>query len=114
MSPSEIGYALSGAALFSVAMQALLFTTIERLFGFTWCYRAGLLAFSLAFFLTPFVGLQGGRVVLWIELVGVLVLKTVANVLGLTCAMLLVYPFVCLRLRDRLLIVLLRKIPWAH
>lgn len=93
MSPGEIGYALGGAALASIAMQAVLFTTIERAFGFTWCYRAGLLVFSAAFFMTPFVGLKGGRVGLWIQIVGVLILKTLANVLGLTCAMLLVIDF---------------------
>ena len=92
MSPEEIGYALGGAALASIAVQAVLFTTIERVFGFTWCYRAGLLTFSIAFFLTPFVGLKTGEVYLWLELVGVLILKTLANVLGLTCAMLLVNP----------------------
>jgi len=86
----EIGYALSGAALASIGMRALLFTSLERSFGFTWCYCGGLAAFSVAFFLTPFVGLVGGKVGLWIQLVAVLVLKTLANVLGLTCAMLLV------------------------
>jgi hypothetical protein len=92
LAPDEIGYALSGASLASIAVQALLFTWLERLFGFTWCYRAGLAAFSVAFFLTPFVGVTGGRVGLWVQLVGVLILKTLANVLGLTCAMLLVRP----------------------
>jgi hypothetical protein len=91
--PSQIGYALGGAALASIAMQALLFTTIERVFGFTWCYKVGLIVFSIAFFLTPFVGGHGGQVLLWIELVGVLIVKTLANVLGLTCAMLLVRLF---------------------
>lgn len=90
MSPGEIGYALGGAALASIAMQALLFTTIERIFGFTWCYRLGLFVFSIAFFLTPLIGLWGGRVGMWIQIVLVLILKTLANVLGLTCAMLLV------------------------
>lgn len=90
MSPEEIGYALGGAALASITIQAVLFTTIEQAFGFTWCFRAGLLAFSIAFFLTPFVGLKAGEVYLWPELVGVLILKTLADVLGLTCAMLLV------------------------
>jgi hypothetical protein len=92
LAPEEIGYALSGAALASIAMQAALFTWVERLFGFTWCYRAGLVAFSVAFFLTPFVGLGWGMAVMWVELVGVLILKTLATVLGLTCAMLLVIP----------------------
>jgi len=90
MSPGEIGYALGGAALASIAMQTLLFTTIERIFGFTWCYRLGLFIFSIAFFLTPLIGLCGGRVGMWIQIVLVLILKTLANVLGLTCAMLLV------------------------
>lgn len=90
MLPDEIGYALGGAALASIAMQAVLFPSIERAFGFTWCYSVGLLAFSIAFFLTPFVGVKGGQMELWFELVGVLILKTLANVLGLTCAMLLV------------------------
>ena len=88
--PDEIGYALSGAALASIGMQALLFTSLERSFGFTWCYCGGLAVFSVAFFLTPFVGVVGGKLGLWIQLVAVLVLKTLANVLGLTCAMLLV------------------------
>jgi hypothetical protein len=92
MTPEQIGYALGGAALASITVQAVLFTTIERAFGFTWCYRAGLLTFSIAFFLTPFVGLRGGQIYLWLELVGVLIIKTLANVLGLTCAMLLVNP----------------------
>jgi hypothetical protein len=91
MEPNEIGYALSGAALASIVMQALLFTTIERIFGFTWCYRLGLFVFTIAFFLTPLIGLWGGHVGMWIQIVIVLVLKTLANVLGLTCAMLLVY-----------------------
>jgi hypothetical protein len=90
MFPEEIGYALGGAALASIAMQAVLFTSIERAFGFTWCYRAALIGFSTAFFLTPFVGLTGGRVALWFQIVGVLIVKTLASVLGLTCAMLLV------------------------
>jgi hypothetical protein len=90
MDPSEIGYALGGAALTSIAMQATLFTTIERQFGLTWCYKLGLLVFSIAFFLTPFVGVHSGKFALWVELVGVLIVKTLANVLGLTCAMLLV------------------------
>ena len=110
MTPKEIGYALGGAALASIAVQAVLFTTIERAFGFLSCYRAGLLTFSIAFFLTPFVGLKGGHVYLWLELVGVLMIKTLANVLGLTCAMLLVNPLplsltnkrspIALRLRE--------------
>jgi hypothetical protein len=87
MSPEQIGYALGGAALASITIQALLFTTIERAFGFTWCYRVGLLTFSIAFFVTPFVGSNSSKGYLWLELVGVLILKTLATVLGLTCVM---------------------------
>lgn len=90
MNPEEIGYALGGAALASIAIQLMLFTTIERVFGFTWCYRFSLIAFSIAFFFTPFVGLKGGRVDLWFQIVAVLIVKSLASVLGLTCAMLLV------------------------
>jgi len=94
MSPSEIGYALGGAALASIATQAVLFTTLERIFGFTRCYRLGLFVFTIAFFLTPLIGLWGGHIGMWIQIVIVLILKTLANVLGLTCAMLLVlYPW---------------------
>ena len=90
LSPDEIGYALSGAALASIGMQALLFTWLEQWFGFTWCYRGGLAAFSVAFFLTPFVGFVGEKVGLRIQIVAVLIWKTLPIVLGLTCAMLLV------------------------
>jgi len=79
MPPDEIGYALGGAALASIVMQAVLFITIEQTLGFTWCYRAGLFAFSIAFFLTPLAGLRGGQIGLWLQLIGVLILKTLAS-----------------------------------
>jgi hypothetical protein len=113
MTPEEIGYALGGAALASIAMQAILFTSIERTFGFTSCYRAGLLAFSTAFFLTPFVGLRGGQLGLWFQLVGVLILKTLANVLGLTCAMLLVPILFPIRADFRSPIVHRQRTHWG-
>jgi len=114
MFPEEIGYALGGAALASIAMQAVLFTSIERAFGFTWCYRTALIGFSTAFFLTPFVGLTGGRVGLWFQIVGVLIVKTLASVLGLTCAMLLVPLTLALGSKIRSRIVRPQKVHWAR
>jgi hypothetical protein len=91
--PKESGYVWSGTALVSIAFQGLAFAKLAQLFGYARCYRMGLLLLSFSWIYTPFIGLTGGRVALWIELALGLTLRKVADITVFTCSLLLVCPF---------------------
>jgi hypothetical protein len=91
LSAKEIGYVFSSTSLVGVIIQSLSFTTVERKFGFTACYRASLLFFSFACFYTPFIGVGDGPIGMWTQLVGGLSLGPYANLLASTCSLLLVF-----------------------
>lgn len=92
-SPRDIGLSLAFVGAITIAFQLLLFGPLQQRIGNQWGYRLGLLGFAVAFWAMPFVGYSdspGGRFWLWVELGGVLFVKTVSTVVGLTCAMLLI------------------------
>lgn len=90
MSPDQLGYAFAAAIIACMVFQASCFKPIEGGFGYIWCYRSSFAISCVAFFLTPLIGLIKERVVLWIGLVSMLVLKIVTEFFGPTCALLLV------------------------
>ncbi|KAG9621631.1 MFS general substrate transporter, partial [Aureobasidium melanogenum] len=101
LSPEEIGLSLGFAGLVTIVFQVGIFGKLREKVGNKMTYRVGLLGFVIAFLLMPWVGYrdgkdgsghdtQAGKVWLWIELGGVLIIKTVAAVGGLTSALLLI------------------------
>jgi hypothetical protein len=99
LNPEEIGLSLAFAGLVMILFQVTLFSTIKEKMGNKASYRASLLLLALSMFMMPFLGhrdakpplgVWNGKVWLWIELGFVLLIKTVASVIGLTSAMLLV------------------------
>jgi len=92
LSPKNIGYAVSGCALASMIIHSCCFSTAARKFGIVQCYRASLLAFSISFFYSPFFGLYGGRLALWIQLAVGLTFRLLPNLVATTCSLLLVRP----------------------
>lgn len=92
LSPKEIGLLLSLSGTAGIAFQAFLFTPIDRRVGNVWCYRIAFLGFVIALFAMPLAGVNPSspRALLWAQLGGALLIKSVAAVTGLTCAMLLV------------------------
>ena len=100
LSPEEIGLSLAFAGVVTILFQIGIFGKLRDKMGNKSSYRVGLAGFVLAFVLIPWVGykdskhgengLSSGKVLLWIELGFVLLVKTVASVGGLTSALLLV------------------------
>jgi hypothetical protein len=99
LSPEEIGLSLSFAGMVTIVFQVLIFGKLKEKMGNKATYRAGLLGFSLAMMMMPWVGYRDGKglfgwgsghVWLWVELGFVLLIKTVSAVGGLTSALLLV------------------------
>lgn len=99
LSPKEIGLSLGFAGLITIVFQVGIFGKVRERIGNKVTYRASLALFVVAFLLMPWVGykdspqyegLSQGKVWLWVELGIVLVVKTVAAVMGLTSALLLV------------------------
>ncbi|KAI5851336.1 major facilitator superfamily domain-containing protein [Morchella snyderi] len=93
--PKEIGLSLAFVGTISIVFQLLLFGPIQERLGNHWGYRLGLFGFTIAFWAMPFVGYYddcdpSSKFWLWAELGGVLFLKTLSTVIGLTCAMLLI------------------------
>jgi len=91
MDPEQLGYAFGGSILASIAIVALCFQNVERTFGPTSCYRSSLLVFCALWFITPFIG--SSHLSLWIEMVVMLILRSVTSFSGITCALLLVSCF---------------------
>ena len=98
LSPEEIGLSLAFAAVITIVFQVGVFGKLRDRLGNKTSFRVGLGGFFVAFLLTPWVGYKDttngvfsqGKVVLWIELGIVLIVKTVATVGGLTSALLLI------------------------
>ncbi|CUS12889.1 unnamed protein product [Tuber aestivum] len=96
LSPKELGLSLSFVGIVTVIFQPLLFGRLQSRFGNLWGYRSALAGLAVAFWAMPFVGYtdpaneRGAKMWLWVELYSVLLLKAVAAVVGLTCAMLLI------------------------
>jgi len=90
LTTNEIAYAFSATSVASILIQSLCFTTVERRFGFTQCYRASLLLSGFCCFYTPFIRLASGPVSLWVLLIGGVSLGFLANLLASTCSLLLV------------------------
>ena len=98
LSPEEIGFSLAFAGVVTIIFQIGLFGKLREKMGNKITYRMGLAGFVLAFFMMPFVGykessegvVSSGKAWLWAELGFVLLVKTVASVVGLTSALLLV------------------------
>lgn len=93
--PKEIGLSLAFVGTVSIVFQLLLFGPMQERLGNHWGYRLGLFGFTIAFWAMPFVGYYddhdpSSKFWLWAELGGVLFLKTLSTVIGLTCAMLLI------------------------
>ena len=100
LSTEEIGFSLAFAGLIAIVFQVGLFNSLHERLGNRVTYRVSLALFAITFFVTPFVGYKdaaGGtgtasnaKVLLWVELGIVLLVKTVASVGGLTSVLLLV------------------------
>lgn len=101
LSPEEIGTSLAFAGLITIIFQVGIFGKVKEKIGNKVTYRAGLAGFVVAFLLMPWVGYKDhgngsgqetgtGKIWLWVELGGVLIIKTVASVGGLTSALLLI------------------------
>lgn len=90
MSSAELSYAFSISLVAGMRIQASTFATIEVSFGYTFCYRASLLAIGASCILTPAAGLAENQVLFWIGIVGMLTLKFVSDFYGATSALLLV------------------------
>lgn len=93
--PKEIGLSLAFVGAITILFQIFFFNSLKSRIGDHWGYRFGLLGFTIAFWAMPFVGYYdrsdpSSKYWLWVELGGVLFLKTVSTVVGLTCAMLLI------------------------
>jgi len=103
LSPEEIGVSLAFAGAFTIVFQIGIFGRLREKVGNKATYRAGLGLFIVAFILMPFVGYENGshgghpgpatkagKIWLWIELGGILIIKTIATVGTLTSALLLI------------------------
>ena len=104
LGPEEIGLSLAFAGVITILFQVGLFGKLREKIGNKITYRTSLAGFVVAFLLMPFVGYkngdtlhpgggratQRGKIMLWIELGVVLIIKTVAAVGGLTSALLLI------------------------
>jgi MFS family permease len=99
LSPEEIGLSLSFAGMVTIVFQVGIFGKLKEKMGNKRTYRAGLFLFFLSMMMMPWVGHRSsnpqmgfvsGKVLLWMELGFVLLVKTVAAVGGLTSALLLV------------------------
>ncbi|KAH9828114.1 putative membrane protein [Teratosphaeria destructans] len=105
LSPEEIGLSLAFAGVITILFQVGIFGKLREKIGNKVAYRVGLAGFVVAFLLMPWIGykdgtqLRGpgtgqettkGKILLWIELGVVLIIKTVASVVGLTSALLLI------------------------
>jgi MFS family permease len=101
LDPEEIGISLAFAGVVTILFQIGIFGTLREKIGNKITYRVGLAGFVVAFLLMPWVGYKDGangkhaattmgQVWLWIELGGVLIIKTIAAVGGLTSALLLI------------------------
>lgn len=101
LNPEEIGISLAFAGAVTILFQVGVFGTLREKIGNKITYRTGLAGFVVAFLLMPWVGYKDGatgqgestkmgQVWLWAELGGVLIIKTIAAVGGLTSALLLI------------------------
>jgi MFS family permease len=103
LNPEEIGLSLAFAGVITILFQVGVFGRLREKIGNRVAYRMGLAGFVVAFLLMPWVGYKDGtfcgtgsgvttkgKVLLWIELGVVLIIKTVAAVVGLTSALLLI------------------------
>lgn len=101
LDPEEIGVSLAFAGVVTILFQIGIFGALRERIGNKITYRVGLAGFVVAFLLMPWVGYKDGadgshsatkmgQVWLWIELGGVLIIKTIAAVGGLTSALLLI------------------------
>lgn len=103
LSTEEIGVSLAFAGAVTILFQIGIYGKLREKMGNKSTYRVSLAAFVIAFLLMPWVGYKDGRntgasfghgkVVMWMELGFVLIVKTVAAVGGLTSALLLVRIF---------------------
>jgi hypothetical protein len=90
MSSNQLGYAFATSIVACMTFQTLFFRCIERILGYTLCYRLSILISSFAFFIAPLLSLIRSRVLLWIGLVCMMTLKIVTEFFGPTSALLLV------------------------
>ncbi|KAF8472586.1 major facilitator superfamily domain-containing protein [Kalaharituber pfeilii] len=99
LSPHEIGITLSFAGLAAILIQicANIGDDVQSRWGNKWCYRAGMLGMALSFFAMPVASAGSdtahrtgtNKWLLYGPITLVLLLKSVANVVGLTCAMIM-------------------------
>jgi MFS family permease len=99
LSPEEIGLSQSFAGAVTIVFQVGIFGKLKEKMGNKATYRAGLLGFTIAMVMMPWVGYRDSPPLfgvgssgmwLWIEIGFVLLVKTIAAVGGLTSALLLV------------------------
>lgn len=111
LSPEEIGLSLGFAGVVTIIFQVGIFGKLRERIGNKIAYRVGFAGFVGAFLLMPWAGYkdggsgmgqetQMGKVLLWVELGAILILKTIAAVGCLTSALLLVWSFLCLNMGD--------------
>lgn len=101
LSPEEIGLSLGFAGVVTIVFQIGVFGKFREKVGNKIAYRVGFAGFVVAYLFMPFIGYKdgkngigestgSGKIWLWVELGGVLIIKTIAAVGCLTSALLLV------------------------
>ena len=114
LSPREIGLTLAFAGVISIVFQVGVFEKSKDKYGSRKMYASSHIGLMLAFGLMPWISYKGNdndidatrkKILLWIELGLILILKTVAAIGGLTSALLLVntppnFPFLIAQLTQ--------------
>ncbi|KAF1812692.1 MFS general substrate transporter [Eremomyces bilateralis CBS 781.70] len=101
LSTQEVGLSLSFSGLVTILFQVGIYGRLRDKLGNRASYRVSIAGFVAAFLLMPWVGyktssdgryagMSEGKLLLWVELGAILVIKTVAAVGGLTSALLLI------------------------
>lgn len=96
LSAEAIGISMSVAGLLTIIFQMSIYAPIRAKLGNRITYRISHFLYAIAFVILPFVGYLNktgpgnGKLWVWAEIGASLVIKTIAVVGGLTCAMLMV------------------------
>jgi hypothetical protein len=96
LSAEEIGISMAAAGLLTIVFQVSIYGPMRAKLGNRMTYRISHILYAVAFVILPFVGyvsktgFGNGKTWIWAEIGVSLVIKTIAVVGGLTCAMLMV------------------------
>ncbi|TGZ82350.1 MFS general substrate transporter [Ascodesmis nigricans] len=90
--PKEIGLSLGFGGAIAIVFQGFFFSPLQTRLGSLWVYRLAFAGFVFSFFAMPFVGRNphDPKWGIWAELGFTVLVKNIATVGGLTCAMLMI------------------------